>query len=1323
MYHSSHFPHIEGRSAVIRQDQIYSPIAARFDGTNDYLTRGAGLTGAADSKAMTFSCWVKVGADGSTMRILRGVSTVGGTVRRVAVSRETDNTLNVWCANATDTNILSLNGTTATIADGWVHVLISFDLTDTAKRHFYVNDASGLSVSVWTNDTIDFTIADWAIGAVPNGTEKFNGDIADLWFMPGTYIDLSIEANRRNFISEDGKPVYLGPNGNYPTGSAPLIFLSGATSSWHTNKGTGGGFTVTGALTESTTSPSDHALLAGEPDGMEVDFTLPHPKMLVKDTGTPTNNFSGHPDGWFTNSGTSPKMVKGPLGYLEWSPHNLCLQSQDFNTTWTKSGIAVTTNAATAPDGTLTADKLIADTDIEYHYIYQPITSTVVSAPYTTTVYAKAAGHTTFELQFKENYTPFDDVVGAAFDLATGVISYQSSASSGVILDAEITDAGNGWFRCSVTGTVPRDQVQFLINVPLGTVAGDGTSGIYFWGAQLNRGYVPTKYLATTSAAKFGLGINYGEGLVVEAAATNQHTRSHEFNDSFWFKNNITVTTDSTTAPDGSLTADRLECSSGNAMHGFYRNSGITTTANIDYAHSIYLKRINHDFVTVIGSNWAAATGGWFAVTVNLATGEMTQIADGSTGVYTGSSIDALGDGWFRVALIGNHQFTSSTLAVEFSNSDTPTHGSFGDITWNATGTEQVYVWGAQFETPPDTSYIPTYGATVTRAIDNVFGDLDAAAYNWVEGTVYLDAVRAIVSGGVDRRLCVIEGGGDSKQFYVLDSDGLARIFDFANGSAQGSIANGFWIPATRGQMAYGYKLNEMGLSFNGGAVATDTAGTMFDPEAATTIHLGRSVSDGVEWVGHIRKVVYVPRRVSNADLPTWRYDGAYTALPVTFDGNDQLSVTGGLTGAADSKMFTVSFWLKMDVDGTQDAVLFTPTALDGSTVDAILIWRQSDNSIEFLCDDTAGVDALNIASSPGSVTIGRGWVHVLCSVDLSDTTKRHIYINDTFDLADVTTYVNTNIDWTCFGQWVVGARNASNSRMNGSIADLWFQMGLYTDFSIEANRRKFINADGTPVYLGSAGQNPTGTSPIIFMSGAESAWHTNKGTGGGFTETGAMTASSSTPVAVIKRPELEFIGTAEDTLNDMSWVFPNQNLGISGRKLVIVMVLIEGGAESDLLNSGAIAGVTATVNVTTPGAASTPLAAIMSAVVDVPVGDITVSISTIANRCHISVWQLTNYSSVTPISANNALAAMGPTSSSITLNLPPNSVGIAGVALGQPDSPVTWNIGEKMYEATVESNMTASGAQIAGSDGNGSTVVTATFAQDLYAMVGAVWT
>jgi hypothetical protein len=222
-------------------------IGRAFDGSADYYTRGAGLTGAADSKLMTFSVWVR--RRSHLIEIFSSSSSLAGTADRLKIEFSgSDGQVVIVATNSAGTTILGVLSQAQLPIGQWSHVLASFDLSDTNKRHLYVNDVSGLIVADYADDTIDFTVADYAVGAYPSGAAFFEGDIAELWFAPGVYIDFSDEANRRKFISANGRPVGLGATGNLPTGSAPLVYLSGnGGHAFETNLGTGGGFTVHGS--------------------------------------------------------------------------------------------------------------------------------------------------------------------------------------------------------------------------------------------------------------------------------------------------------------------------------------------------------------------------------------------------------------------------------------------------------------------------------------------------------------------------------------------------------------------------------------------------------------------------------------------------------------------------------------------------------------------------------------------------------------------------------------------------------------------------------------------------------------------------------------------------------------------------------------------------------------------------------------------------------------------------------------------------------------------------------------------------------------------
>lgn len=235
----------------------YRANAVHFGGTNEYLTRGAQLTGVTDTKLGTISFWLDPDSDDVHGEIVS--NRIPDANSRFNAHRGTNNKIQFFGRRASDnSNVLSIE-TVATIlaANGWVHVIASWDLGASAE-HIYLNDVSSISVATSVDDTINYDAAnnEWTIGSVTDTTLKLSADIADLWF-DNTFLDISVEANRRKFISPNLKPVNLGEEGQLPTGASPLIFLSGPTVAWHTNKGTGGGFTENGTLADGSSSPSD----------------------------------------------------------------------------------------------------------------------------------------------------------------------------------------------------------------------------------------------------------------------------------------------------------------------------------------------------------------------------------------------------------------------------------------------------------------------------------------------------------------------------------------------------------------------------------------------------------------------------------------------------------------------------------------------------------------------------------------------------------------------------------------------------------------------------------------------------------------------------------------------------------------------------------------------------------------------------------------------------------------------------------------------------------------------------------------------------------
>lgn len=182
---------------------------------------------------------------------------------------------------------------------------------------------------------------------------------------------------------------------------------------------------------------------------------------------------------------------------------NLLLQSQTFDVTWNRGALNTTgtppwINVAVAPDGTTTADALIPDAVNTVHYLQQSVTRT--TGNYTASVYAKPSGYNFVAFQIRDLAGAFKST---EFNVSTGTVV----GSSGAVATA-ITPVGNGWYRCVFTfdaGTgvgAPNDAIfagSAAGNWNTG-FAGDGTSGVLLWGAQLEAGSFATSYIPTVAS-------------------------------------------------------------------------------------------------------------------------------------------------------------------------------------------------------------------------------------------------------------------------------------------------------------------------------------------------------------------------------------------------------------------------------------------------------------------------------------------------------------------------------------------------------------------------------------------------------------------------------------------------------------------------------------------------------------------------------------------------------------------------------------------------------------------------------------------------------
>jgi len=400
---------------------------------------------------------------------------------------------------------------------------------------------------------------------------------------------------------------------------------------------------------------------------------------------------SGAGDFSFSRSSTGGRT--NSAGLIEEVPLNLFRYSEDFtNASWVKNNSSVNGNVTTAPNGTTTADKLVEDNVSSTHRVSQQVTVKGAVCYF----YAKPAERTKVAINSPSVDVGFDLVNLTLINLGYGTTN------------AAIESVGNGWVKCSLynTDTNPTFFIALLNASDQLTYVGDGISGLFLWGAQVNLGSTAKPYSPTTdrlNLPRLDYSFSTCPAILLEPQRTNLVLMSDDFGNASWAKNNSSIIINSTTSPDGTTNADTLVDNSTNALHGLIQgNLGGAGT----YTFSFYAKANTLSRVAILTNSSVNANLATIPLVFDLSNGTIVNSVSGIT-----PTITSVGNGWYRCQAV-IPATTSGQYLIACVNSGT-------NVNYIGTGSS-LFIYGAQLEAGSyATSYIPTTSASVTRTSDS----------------------------------------------------------------------------------------------------------------------------------------------------------------------------------------------------------------------------------------------------------------------------------------------------------------------------------------------------------------------------------------------------------------------------------------------------------------------------------------------------------------------------------------------------------------------------------------------------------------------------
>ena len=513
----------------------------------------------------------------------------------------------------------------------------------------------------------------------------------------------------------------------------------------------------------------------------------------------------------FTRNSTGTRVNEDYL--IEDVPYNLVSYSEDLSQ-FTKINATVTTNQTLAPNGTLTADKIVFNGTANAR-VEQNLTASIMGTPNTQSVFLKT-----------ESGTANIDIGLATHDVTTVAVTSE-------------------WKRFTHTG---------VGNFP--RMKSDSAATIFAWGFQVVAGSNNKPYLKTTDRLDIPR-IDYTNGepsILLEPSRQNLVTSSTDYSNSAWSKNNLTVTLNSAISPEGIMNASLLVENSSNAQR--FIGDSLSLSSGTTYSVSIYAKKKERSVLQISPSSSHIAA--------SYANYDLDSGVVSATGGSVTAEIQSLDNDWYRCILTFTVSLTATaTLALFIQTSTTAARGA----SYQGNGSSGLYLYGAQVEAGSyETSLIHTSGSSVTRSADAANNAGNSDLFNDSEGVLYIET-QALVDEADAKFISVDAGNGQNRVILGYPGSASSRITGYLQSSAGGGMTGNIDnIDTTeKHKIAFKYKSNDCSIFIDGVKRLQNDSVTM--PVGLNTLNFTNGIANSGTYKGNLNSIMVFKEALTDLEL------------------------------------------------------------------------------------------------------------------------------------------------------------------------------------------------------------------------------------------------------------------------------------------------------------------------------------------------------------------------------------------------------------------------------------------------------------------------